>query len=497
MLKFSYKNNVISILSLLVLSGCGYDSQVRLIGKDYDYSTASVYVFEPKEDSFFNYNYANSVVTKLNESEFLFNSSSSEDSKDKISKLTVKRDEINELAISNELKEKYLSTIDNAIETHKKTIIFYDNLYTNKLDAYFKQKNPALFKEIDSLKQKLSDRKQFLKESEENLELANKSLQSKKAHVDKLNSDLETEVFAYIVENEILIPKKDVSFYETIYSPSKPNSKNECIKQSDSREIIIDDKASYSKETGLCHSAALHNRLDMDDLNSEHKLQLEKLIEARSKAIFSSAIDESIHYTYVQRAKAAIKKQTLLADNKFGTEREINNDLYDSYSDLNRLSKGLFNSHTKSYVKAKKGYRYFDLEKIVDELKLAEGLPVLGKDFNVENAFNQQNIVVALNQIFETELSSATVFKDIESDGEFDLGDISEDSIKIVKMKNNKNESVIAVLSDSGPQDSDVRELTSFSETESDTLLTATKLIEVRQSIYEANSRPLPLRDLL
>jgi len=457
----------------MALTGCGNDSSVAM-GDAADYDDATLYVLAKKENSLYNADYAKKLKNTLDEDESIFApyEIGYNYAEFRIKELNEKKAVIASLPISDELKDEYLATIKIATDYQYRTIELYNNLYKGGFNDYFRSTNPKIFKKLDEADNKLKLRAEYLAEATNKYKAADETYDASYRKTEATLRNIESKVASFIIDNEIRISKKRVSVSDVEYAAEKPSTGSTC-KSDDPRY----GHYTYVKTTGLCHNVQLVNYTPTGQFTDPQIEALDRLIVTLTPEHRKAAMENDVNKVLRARAEATLKKKTAIADDRFGSEWRLKTAKKGAERSLNRASHGVYDSRRGEYVPLVEGKTNYKLNRAIKALLVKAGIPTI-KDYKTsDSAFNAENATKALNQILEAEYKSADVFTDIDDDGSVNLGDISSDTIKVLRYKNVAGELVATKLKESGKNEDDQRLFTYVSKTKSNNILLTTEVM--------------------
>ena len=426
------------------LTACGEDTQIRL-DTDLNYEASKLYVLSDVKNTMFDPDHFKKVAETFTTSSDFMTSSSAEDSKKAIEQIAVMKENMKAFDIPEEQKNWYSNAFAEAEKTHQRFIEFYADLYETKLDQYAAETYPELMEEINEYKSKIAGYKKAIQPAQEQLAKAKQVYAERQKQKDAEEERIEAEAGQFVIDNEILVPLKDISVYSVVYD-RRLNENGQCDKD----EL---GEAVYLKSTKLCYIAQTKNNTNkMSRFSDTQAKAFEDIIMKNSASLNKVSIQyqESMHL--LGASKRNLKNAVLLATNKFGKESTLSRELW-------LLHRKLSNKTSNAFDDRKQAWRRFDKERkithasiqltgIINDIKEKEGLPVYSyeKEYHI---FNPKNASPVLEYLTKQDLENAKLYDDINDEGLLKTnGDIAKDALPILIL-DTKEEKAVAGLSHS------------------------------------------------
>ncbi|PMK06282.1 hypothetical protein [Vibrio splendidus] len=375
------------VLGSIAMYGCGDDYNVQLSQpqKDVDFSQVKVYhladtagtLYSPEIEKQFK---AIGIAADL---EGTMQGLHGEASDYKLEELKVIREKLTLLPVSEELKVKFDTDLDLAEEQAEKIYKHYVGKYSDgNVEKAYRHKYPEYFAKIDASEKNLAERNAYLSESKKEYDNLGKQVKAKSNELEAYREKGLEVARKFFIKNELTIPLSNTNFQSYSYTYLDKNAEN-C--SSDNR---------YNAEYRVCYTIGFAN--DGNGLRSrdEQKLTSAQLdtYNASLMPLFSDmnklAEEHAILKVRHKKAEGKLKKETILADNQFGTERDARRAFEDARRSLNHKTVGGYSTHSGIITPDANKYnrshnRVFD--EVAKELDLYAVAPL--SSFNAENAY--------------------------------------------------------------------------------------------------------------
>lgn len=407
---------ILALPAALTLVGCGdqtnagFGENHNYGGEDINYEESQLFYVNDTKGTLFDNETAEHFKHLGASSYLIYGAKNAEDFE--LAKTEIKeiREALNTLPVPADLKEKYESDLTKAEEVLPKMFEYYNGMYTGSLDKAFRTIHPEYFVELDKVQAKIDQRVAFLSESQAALNKVSKELNAKKDELKKLETKHDEQAAKWVVDNSILIPTSEISFdVYNIYN-NYSDTKAECDGVWNSNASVCFNYFVHEENLGIDSDY-------LDEMSKEQSAQYKKMAaqfyeDGKPLATAISTLKKSL-----RDADNAHDKQVLLADNRFGTERQLNKELYDAKRSLRSKSKGSYSQNGK-LVEPRKG-RYIPTQRTVLDA-YAEQLGI--KKMPEATTFTPENAYKVFEALNKATMEKAVIL-DMDDEGQFNIED--------------------------------------------------------------------------